>query len=207
MRNDMGRTTSTARRSIVGAFAALATALGLLLFAAPVAGAAPDCNISRFTNPDGSTDLTGYLQCSGPSLSQTTVAPGDTITFSGGGFKGGSEITITVYSTPQVLGTTVADASGNFSVQVTLPSNLDPGAHRLEASGVDPSGSPLTVSLDFTVVSAGQTSEAGAVTPSGSLPYTGSDVGRIVGVGLAAVVVGGAAVWGARRAKAGRTAA
>ena len=45
-----------------------------------------------------------------------------------------------------------------------------------------------------------------AVTPTGALPFTGSDIGRTFGIGLAAVAVGGAGVWGARRARASRAA-
>ena len=44
-----------------------------------------------------------------------------------------------------------------------------------------------------------------ATSSSGNLPYTGSDIGRTLTVGAAAVVVGGAAVWGTRRARANRT--
>jgi hypothetical protein len=204
----MDRIAITPRRGILAVLASLAVALGFALVAAPVAGAAADCSISRFQNPDGSIDVTGYAQCTSPSVSEETVAPGGTITFSGGGFKANSTITITVYSTPVELGTSVTDSSGNFSVDVTLPSDLEPGTHRLEASGVDPSGNPLvvsqtiTVSTDSEVLGATQTP-----TPSGSLPYTGSDVGRTIGVGFAAIAVGGAAVWGARRARASRTVA
>jgi LPXTG-motif cell wall-anchored protein len=199
----MRLSTRTKRRGLA-TLAATIVALGVMLCTAPMAGAAAKCDPSRFTNPDGSTDVTSYLQCSSPTLSETTVSPGASITFSGGGFASGSKITISVTPGPVVLGSTTADADGNFSVVVTLPTNISTGAHRLEATGVDLDGNPLTVSLEFTVVAAGATA---AVTPSGSLPYTGSDAGRIALVGAAAVLVGGAGVWGARRVRAGHRAA
>ena len=165
-----------------------------------LAGAEADCSIGRFQNPDGSTDLTGYLQCSSPGLSETTVAPGGTITFSGGGFASDSDVKITLFSDPVDLGSTTADASGNFSVEVAIPDGTPAGEHHLEASGLDPDGNPLVVSLSVTVTDSGTTPVA-AVTPSGALPFTGSDVARTLSIGLAAVVVGGAAVWGARRGR------
>jgi hypothetical protein len=203
---NMAGITITPRRGFWAVAATLAVALGCALLAAPVAGAAADCNISRFQNPDGSVDLTGYVQCTSPSLSAPAVAPSGTVTFTGGGFKADSTITITIFSTPQVLGTTVTDSAGNFSVGLVIPAGLELGAHRLEASGVDPEGNPLVVSQAITVTTDAEVLGI-SVTASGSLPYTGSDVGRIAGVGLAAIAVGGAAVWGARRARASRAAA
>jgi hypothetical protein len=191
------------RRGVLAVIATMAVALGFVVLGAPMADAAPDCSISRFQNPDGSVDVTGYAQCTSPSVSETTVAPGGTITFSGGGFAATSDVTITIFPAGQVLGTAVTDDSGNFSVEVVVPADTPLGTNRLEASGVDPEGNPLTVSQTITV-STGEGEEVlgTSVTPSGSLPYTGSDVGRIVGVGLAALAVGGAAIWGARRARA-----
>ena len=52
---------------------------------------------------------------------------------------------------------------------------------------------------------AGEDAAVAATSASGTLPYTGSDIGRTLTVGAAAVVVGGAAVWGTRRARANRT--
>ena len=203
----MNRITFTPKRGLMTGLATMALALGAVFVAAPVAGAAPDCSISRYQNPDGSVDTTGYLQCTSPSVSAQTVAPGGTITFRGGGFASNSTITITLSPSSQVLGTATTDANGGFAVEVTIPSNTAEGTHTLEASGVDPDGNPLVVSQTITV-SSGESAEVlgTSVTPTGALPFTGSDVGRTFGIGLAAVVVGGAAVWGARRSRASRAA-
>lgn len=158
-----------------------------MMFTPTPAGAS--CDIGNFANPDGSVDITSYLQCSAPALSDSTVAPGGTVTFTGGGFRPGSVITITFFSDPIVLGTTTADSVGNFSVTVVIPDGVPLGDHHLEASGVDASGQPFTVSLDVTV---------GSTSP---LARTGSDVSAVLGIGFVVIVLGAAALLGARRVR------
>ena len=92
----------------------------------------------------------------------------------------------------------MSDESGNFSTTVVIPADTSPGSYRLEARGLDPDGNPLTVALPITVIAAGETA-ATPVTPSGALPFTGSSTGRWLTLGVVLLVVGGLAVWGARR--------
>jgi alpha-L-fucosidase len=172
----------------------------------PAAAGAATCSPTDFKNPDGSIDIAGYLQCSAPSVSDSVVAPGGTITFKGGGFAPNSVVTITLHSDPILLGTTTADSRGNFTFEAAIPADLPPGEHALEAAGVDPSGNPLTVSQPITVVTAEVLGEVQTAGTSGTLPYTGADIARYAGLGLGLAVVGGAAVWGARRAKANQAA-
>ena len=215
-----------AGRAGIAFLLAVMAAVGFSVVSASVASAAPDCNPSRFQGPDG-LDVTGYLQCTNPSVSETQVDPGGSITFNGGGFKSNSSIDIVLVSTaggqaaglapsgPSTLqaqaaapasglslGTIQSDDSGNFSTLVTIPSTVEPGSYSLEARGVDPDGNPLTVSLAITVAAAGDTAgdtAATAVTPSGELPFTGSSAGRWAILGVALFGLGAVAVWGARR--------
>jgi len=174
--------------------------LAAMLFAfANTSARAQDCDISRFVGEDGTVDVASYLQCEAPSVSDTEVVPGEAIVFSGGGFAANSNINIELRSTPVSLGSTTADDSGNFSVEVVIPPETAPGQHELAAIGVDPDGNPLTVVLPITVVAAGDGSSSSTAGGGGTLPVTGSDIGRFVGLGLGLILVGGAAVWSARK--------
>jgi len=163
------------------------------------AGAAAKCPINDFKNPDGSIDVTGYLQCQAPGVNPNPVAPGGQVTVSAGGFKAGSDVTLTLVCPgrdPVVIGTTKADDRGLVNVDVSIPNDTPNGDCTIEVSGVDANGDPLTISLPLTVSS----------TATGTLPRTGSDVGQYVGLGLALVALGGAAVYGARRDRQKRAA-
>jgi hypothetical protein len=184
---------SSARRAAVVGIVAVALAgivgLGLLQSSASAA----ECDPGLFQNPDGSLDVTGYLQCTTPTVSDETVPPGGAVTFSGGGFAPDSLVTVTLFSEPIVLGTTTADDQGNFSITVVLPADVPPGDHHLEASGVDPDGNPLTVTLPLTVAS------EDVARGGGPLPTTGSDVRATVAIACAVMVLGAAALTAAGR--------
>jgi titin len=124
--------------------------------------------------------------------SSSTVAPGKTVTVTGTGYAPGSSVSVVIYSTPQVLTTIIADASGNFSVQVTIPAGLAAGSHTLVASGVDASGVLRYVTLPVTVTSSG----------TAALAYTGADVGLPAIGGLVAVAVGAGLLVARRRSNA-----
>jgi hypothetical protein len=125
-----------------------------------------------------------------PAGAKSTVAPGKTITVSGSGYAPNTTITLAIYSTPQVLTTTVTDASGNFTATVTVPAGLAAGNHTLVASGVDSSGNPRYVNLAVTVSSSGKA----------MLAYTGADVALPSIVGLVGVSLGAGLIIVRRRA-------
>jgi titin len=124
--------------------------------------------------------------------SSGTIAPGKTVTVSGTGYAPGSSVSVVIYSTPQVLTTIVADAAGNFTVEVTVPAGLAAGSHTLVASGVDANGVLRYVTLPVTVTAAG----------TAQLAYTGADVVLPAIGGLVAVVVGGGLIVASRRRSA-----
>ncbi|SEP22349.1 fibronectin type III domain-containing protein [Trujillonella endophytica] len=126
-----------------------------------------------------------------PAGQTGSVAVGSPVTFSGSGYLPGSTVTLLVYSEPQVLTTVVADASGSFTVTVTVPAGLVAGQHTLVASGVDLTGALRYLTLPITV--------AGGTTGSGGLAYTGAAVAVPAMAGLAALALGGGLVLAGRR--------
>lgn len=118
------------------------------------------------------------------SLSAATVAAGGSLRVSGTGFESGERVVIELRSTPTVLATVTADASGNLSTQVTIPASTAAGSHRI----VLIAASGETVSAALRVVSAAD----------GSLATTGSNGAGAWwagGAALLAVALGGALVW------------
>ena len=79
-------------------------------------------------------------------LSAPSVAQGSGLTVRGTGFPAGGKVTVTVGSTPIVLGSADADAEGAFEVSGVIPATFAPGAHTVTAVSGDVSVSlPLTV--------------------------------------------------------------
>jgi hypothetical protein len=152
--------------------------------------------------------LAEYPPTSGSgSVSATTLQAGGDVTFSGGGFKAGSKVTISVddavYSTvvADVTATASLDrsaqvhignaafvrnaaataASAGFTTSVTVQTA---GAHVLTGSGIAPSGAARVVTAKVTVAKAPGTP---TTTAGSSLPFTGSSVvisGLVVGLAM-----------------------
>ncbi|WP_091947878.1 fibronectin type III domain-containing protein [Trujillonella endophytica] len=120
-----------------------------------------------------------------------SIAAGSTVVLSGDGFLPGSTVSLIVYSEPQVLTHTVADANGHFEVSVVVPAGLASGSHTLVASGVDLAGNARFVTLPITVT--------GGTTGSGGLAYTGASVAVPAIGGLAALAIGGGLVLAGKR--------
>jgi hypothetical protein len=119
-----------------------------------------------------------------------TVRPGERKVFKGGGFAGNAPLGLEFQSAPVSLGTTTADASGNFRVTITIPLDATAGAHRLVARGSRAGGGTHEVFADVTVVVA-----------TGALSLTGTDVGLLGGAGVAAAAGGTALVRASRWVK------
>ncbi len=99
---------------------------------------------------------------SGPlDLSATTPSAGSPVHLEGSGYAPNSAVTITIESTPKTLVTTTTDATGSFSVTVTIPGGYS-GAHTLVATGVAPDGSVRTLAspIEVAVPDAPNTSAA-----------------------------------------------
>jgi len=123
------------------------------------------------------------------SVSDSTVAPGESIVLTGERWQGGASIVLTFHSAAVSLGSVTARPDGSFSTSVTIPSSAAPGAHQILATGTASSGATRTVATDLTVL--------GTVTPPGGTAFTGSrlQVWMVAGVvllfvGLALIVLG-----------------
>lgn len=111
----------------------------------------------------------------------TTVTVGESITVIGRGFAPFSTATVVVYSEPRVLGTVVTDLTGTFSLTITVPTDLEPGAHTFAALGTDPAGETYALRLPVAVPA-----------PAPDVAETGADVGSLSLAALTLVLCGAA---------------
>ena len=165
------------RSNVVRACVAVLMAAGFLFVGANAASAA-GCGYSCPTT-GGTVTFT---------IDDTTVVAGQTVGVSGTGCAAGADVTFTIGGTE--VGSTTADSDGNYSGSVTIP-NLDPGEYTINAT----CGSAV---LGITITVGSGAGGTGSTT-GGGLARTGSDLGPLAGLGAAAVVLGGAAVYGTRR--------
>ncbi|WP_433040426.1 putative Ig domain-containing protein [Dactylosporangium sp. CS-033363] len=146
----------------------------------------------------------------------STATPGDEITVIGTGFAPHSTASVTVYSTPQPLGTVTTDGTGSFSLQITVPPSLEAGQHHVVAMGVAPDGTTRAMKLSVAVSAATITDPpmpavppvpAVPATPAmpagggGTLPVTGRDVLQLALAALAGLVAGTMLVTVSRRGR------
>jgi hypothetical protein len=97
--------------------------------------------------------LAQYTGAGPLNLSTSQPAAGGTVTVSGTGFAIDSNVYVTFESAPLLLATATADASGAFSVGVTIPYSAS-GQHTLVATGLDPQGSARVLTSTIHVLSA-----------------------------------------------------
>lgn len=83
-----------------------------------------------------------------------TLIPGQSLDLSAQGLPADTTVVVEIRSTPQVLGTAVADALGAFALTVTIPNDLEIGDHTLVAIATPPGGVASTVSIPVSVVAA-----------------------------------------------------
>lgn len=77
--------------------------------------------------------------------------PGDTVNFSGGDLPPGSSVIAEIHSDPVLLGTTVVDANGNFTLAATIPDSTPAGAHEFVVTVTDPEQNAQTTTVPVTV--------------------------------------------------------
>lgn len=125
------------------------------------------------------------------AVTSGALRPGATVTLTGGGFAPGAAVSVYVYSSPTLLTTTRAAATGDIVVTVKLPADLAPGHHTVQAVGPAAGGGTNVLSVSFTVSS--------AASSGGSLPFTGFPVVTAAVVAMLLLAGGGLAVMAGRR--------
>jgi hypothetical protein len=158
-------TVSVVALSAGGASPVSASSAGVVPMAPAVSSTPPDTNLPLDTG-------------NGPISS---AAPGEAIVVKGSGYAPYSSVTITIYSSPQVLATVQADGVGAFEQSVTVPEGLPTGNHSFVAAGVDKDGNVRALRLDVTVAPTSST---------GTLPITGPAVIWLIVSGFALTLAG-----------------
>lgn len=112
-------------------------------------------------------------------LSAPTLRAGETLTVSGSGFTSGSKATITLHSTPTPLATAAVSEDGTLRAKVTIPTNTNPGPHRIEVTD-----GKRTAAANVTI----QTAQAGPLVATGGNTSDSLPLG--VAAGAAALAAG-----------------
>lgn len=138
----------------------------------------------------GSTTTSSGGTTTEPEIPTVTVVRGETIDIAGEACAPGSEVIVT-WDDGTVLDTLTADENGDFVATITIPSNATLGVHLVTATCGDVE---QFINVDVLAENVDNVD-------SGTLPRTGSssNTGPLVGIGAAALVLGGAFVYGARR--------
>ncbi|KQR92191.1 MAG: HtaA domain-containing protein [Microbacterium ginsengisoli] len=135
-------------------FGGNATTLDPLTFTVGAAAAAPAGATGTVATASSAVRTTRSIPATPPAttgieLDEATLAAlqsGDRVTVTASGFQSGETgISIVVYSTPTLLDTVAADASGTATWTGTLPATLADGAHTLTFQGSVSRGIPFTL--------------------------------------------------------------
>jgi titin len=176
---------ATETSCVIGAVAGTAYTVSVVAVSAagPSPASAPSGSVVPLAPAVSSTppDTSLPLDTGGGPIS--SAVPGQTLVVKGSGYAPYSSVTITVYSSPQVLASVQADGTGSFEEAVTVPAGLPAGDHSFVAAGVDENGKPRALRLDLTVAAKGGRG-------GGRLPVTGPAVIWLIVGGLALTMVG-----------------
>jgi hypothetical protein len=130
------------------------------------------------------------------TASDTTPAPGETVTVSGEGFAPGS--TVTFSDGDGFNATDQADDAGVAAVQFTMGNE----PVTITISGVGPTGEAVVLGVSLTPEAV-----PAAGTGAGAIPRTGEDSFDLGRVGLFLLAAGGATVYAVRRRQLADTSA
>jgi hypothetical protein len=152
----------------------------------PTASPSPSPSPTASPSPSASPS-SGVIVATGTSGTlgaNPSLAAGDNVTLQVAGFTAGESVGVTLHSTPQTLPPVTASSSGTVGYQFTVGSDLPAGTHTLVFVGAT---STKTQTWAFTVAAAQVNDPDPAAPSSGSLPFTGTNSGRTLIVGIAAL--------------------
>lgn len=98
--------------------------------------------------PTGTAAAQGYGSSTFIGVSDSTLLRGQTFTVFGCCYSG--QVRVTVASEP-IVGTTTANASGNYSIEMTIPNDFELGPHTVTAAGQALASGPLSLSTEVVV--------------------------------------------------------
>jgi hypothetical protein len=125
-------------------------------------------------------------------LTPTTVTPGGTVQVVGQNANP-NEVLVFTIGDPITIGTTTADANGNFTATLTIPADLAPGTYSVDVNCGN------SVSSQTLNVSAANANNGNAANAEGNLPTTGSNTLLYLRWALALIALGGLIVLATRR--------
>jgi hypothetical protein len=137
------------------------------------------------TLPGSTTTTTIEGAAPTAQASPAIVEAGQTTVIFGGGFPGGSPLTLTLFSDPVLLATATANALGAYQVTVTIPVSTAIGTHTVvvsSTSGTTKAQTTLTVTAPATATT--------ATTRPGALSFTGADIRGSSALALVFLVLG-----------------
>jgi LPXTG-motif cell wall-anchored protein len=128
------------------------------------------------------------------SLSDTSVARGETVVGQDSGNQPGEQVNGYVHSVRVFVGSTTANANGVATLTFTVPRSLAVGRHTFQLVG---QSSGHVGSVGFTVNASGVTAPA---SNGSGLPFTGgNDIWQMTAAGAALILAGGALLVVRRR--------
>jgi hypothetical protein len=187
----------------VAAAAWIAPKLESVAFAAGTQGSPcpdpgnPACNTTTSSSP---TTAPKTVTC---KVDPNEIKPGDKPRFFGSGWKPASKVKVVLVGVA-TIGEITVRADGTFSETLEVVRSIPSGTYRVEFAGFDAEGRAVRC-FEQLVVSSGTgeqgststsggegtgSNSSGSSSGSGELPFTGSDTGALVALGVGAVVVG-----------------
>lgn len=162
----------------------MALIAALFAFGGSAIASAQDCGYG------GCTTTTEMSTTTQPEIPTVTVVRGETVEVKGQGCAPGADVVVT-FDDGTKLGTFTADENGDFVTTITVPASATVGVHLVTATCGE-----VEQFLNVNVLAETVTNNV----DTGTLARTGSSsTGPLVGIGAAAVVLGGAFLYGARR--------
>jgi titin len=121
----------------------------------------------------------------------STLRPRQRITVLGSDLLPFGSVAILIYSQPRVLGSTTADANGNFRITVTIPADLETGKHTIVASSVDRDGTVRLLTLHGNYdPQVARPPMSGSSAGAQSLAFTGTPTFQLVAIGVVTMCAG-----------------
>lgn len=108
-----------------------------------------------------------------PGFAVGDLVAGAPFTVSGSDLEPNTAWDATIHSTPTQLGTGLTDSNGNFLYSSQLPSNIEPGEHRLILTGTANDGSVWTRTIFLTVNASGIITFMSTEAAQSDLAHTG----------------------------------